>query len=717
MKKGSVRALRFFNSSVFAFLISAGTVFCPITAFHLPAYYLSLFLFCLFSSVFAALIFQSKHAWLFVCILTCLFGVALYYFWNPIYQAFSAALETISSQYSIPFDSISTITLVADQEAGAPVTAYFYVICLILSILTAWVISDRLSLWIIAAASLPHLIICLIILETVPAWWSLLILSLAYFLMILTQDLRCHSGTAGDRLALQLFLPAVLLVALIALLVSPNDYQRSDWVSNAQSTFSKAVDHLSFLRYNEENGHVEFVSPFSPSTLGSRVWDSSVSRVNLEKVGPQVKTGLHVMQVYSDFSATFHLRADSLATYENNEWTALDSKLYQSASISPGVLMSNSTGVSSNLQIKTDMKASIFYIPYKPVSFPDQAELVGDAYVLNPDQVLDYTVPYVSGTPSADLNSNYETFVFQNYLEVPEETRNSLASIVSLFPISSYSSVEAQAAAVSNYVESSAAYSLDTPHVPDGEDFVVWFLTQCDTGYCVHYATSAAILLRCLGIPARYVTGYLVEAKGGQWTNVTEDNAHAWVEYYVKGEGWNVLDPTPPEPANPESTDSSHAEQASSSQIEKAGASASVSESTESAQSIGIAVSSNSSTAAASVKKQNLSWVVFLILFLVFFFGWRYIVLGLRHMVLNKGSYNHRALANFRHIHWLDRQLGRSDPEELHDIALKARFSQHKISKDELSQLIQYSDQATRELLSHPNRFKQICYRIIFGLG
>jgi len=86
-------------------------------------------------------------------------------------------------------------------------------------------------------------------------------------------------------------------------------------------------------------------------------------------------------------------------------------------------------------------------------------------------------------------------------------------------------------------------------------------------------------------------------------------------------------------------------------------------------------------------------------------------------MVLNKGSYNHRALANFRHIQWLDRQLGISDPEELHDIALKARFSQHKISKDELSQLIQYSDQATRELLSHPNRFKQICYRIIFGLG
>jgi transglutaminase-like putative cysteine protease len=724
MKKTSAKWSRFFSSFLFSALISIGTVFCPITAFQIPVQREELILFCIAVSLAAALVFQAKRAWILICALTVPLAAALYYFWDRLFQAFSVALNLVTTQYAIPFDSISAVTLVPDLPAGAEATYYFFLAATVLAFVTAWVISDRLSIWIVAAVSLPHLIICLIILETVPAWWALLILSAAYALMILTQGLRRHSGAAGDRLTVQVLIPSLLLAVLLAVLVSPADYQRSDWISKAQTTFSRTVNHLSFLRYNEKNGHVEFVSPFTPSTLGSRVWDSSVSRVNLDKVGPQSKTGLQVMQVYSDMAATFHLRADSLATYESNAWTALDSSLYKSASISQGVLMSGSTSGSSVMKFKTDMKASIYYTPYKPTALPENAESVGDAYILNPDQQVEYDVPFVSGAPSADTGSDYETFVYANYLQVPDETRSQLADITALFPSQSYASVGAQAAAVANYVETSASYDLNTPHVPGGEDFTVWFLKESDTGYCVHYATATAVLLRCLGIPSRYVTGYLIQTKAGQWTNVTEDDAHAWVEYYVKGQGWQVVDPTPPEPEQTESgstgsqSSSKPEETTTPETVSKPDVSTSTPEVTPPTP--GVSSSSSGNTASQQSSRKGISAagkrVIIIVFVLIILYFWHVFVKRLRNIFLHRGSLNRQVISYFRHIQWLNKLAGKPDPIEFHDMALKARFSQHKMTAEELTRLREYADATTKELLSQPKKSRRFLYRMVYGL-
>lgn len=102
--------------------------------------------------------------------------------------------------------------------------------------------------------------------------------------------------------------------------------------------------------------------------------------------------------------------------------------------------------------------------------------------------------------------------------------------------------------AVTEFVRSSARYDLDTPSMPAGQsDFAAWFLTESDTGYCVHFAAATAAMLRALQVPARVVTGYLVDAEAGNWTEVTMDNAHAWAEYYCWGLGWVPLEATPPD--------------------------------------------------------------------------------------------------------------------------------------------------------------------------
>ena len=51
-------------------------------------------------------------------------------------------------------------------------------------------------------------------------------------------------------------------------------------------------------------------------------------------------------------------------------------------------------------------------------------------------------------------------------------------------------------------------------------------------------------MLRALDIPARMVTGYLVDAKADAWVEVTGENAHAWAEYYSLGVGWVPLEAT-----------------------------------------------------------------------------------------------------------------------------------------------------------------------------
>lgn len=82
-------------------------------------------------------------------------------------------------------------------------------------------------------------------------------------------------------------------------------------------------------------------------------------------------------------------------------------------------------------------------------------------------------------------------------------------------------------------------------------DFLSYVLRQQSGGYSVHYATAATLMLRYLGVPARYVEGYFLPAdeaekfRGGDVIRLTENHAHAWAEYYLDGVGWIPFEVTP----------------------------------------------------------------------------------------------------------------------------------------------------------------------------
>jgi transglutaminase-like putative cysteine protease len=79
---------------------------------------------------------------------------------------------------------------------------------------------------------------------------------------------------------------------------------------------------------------------------------------------------------------------------------------------------------------------------------------------------------------------------------------------------------------------------------------LVGFVTKTHAGYCQYFAGAMALMLRYLGIPARVAVGFAggtYDSKHHVW-NITDREAHAWVEVWFTGYGWVPFDPTPSAP-------------------------------------------------------------------------------------------------------------------------------------------------------------------------
>jgi hypothetical protein len=63
-------------------------------------------------------------------------------------------------------------------------------------------------------------------------------------------------------------------------------------------------------------------------------------------------------------------------------------------------------------------------------------------------------------------------------------------------------------------------------------------------GYCMHFATTMAAVLRDLGVPTRLAQGFLPGTVTGDVAVIRDRDAHAWVEVYFPGYGWVTFDPT-----------------------------------------------------------------------------------------------------------------------------------------------------------------------------
>lgn len=165
------------------------------------------------------------------------------------------------------------------------------------------------------------------------------------------------------------------------------------------------------------------------------------------------------------------------------------------------------------------------------------------------------------------------------YLEVPDRC---IVAVAKVCDEEGFSGTEEEIAEqVVSYFDDNYSYTLRPGYYFGNPDYISHFLLESKRGYCTHFASAATMLFRRMGIPARYIEGYafsyynVVEngelVEGAEYSDyydgyapigetalieleIPDAYAHAWVEIYVDGKGWIVIDPTPAQSSQEETT-------------------------------------------------------------------------------------------------------------------------------------------------------------------
>lgn len=263
-----------------------------------------------------------------------------------------------------------------------------------------------------------------------------------------------------------------------------------------------------------------------------------------------------VLSVKADKTGPLYLRSYSYTSYEGDGWTKgteytdlLDS-MYSYNYLTSAVIDENGGSVPSSVAIK--LINSPYVLPYYPLmdgtsvqtsdilytGTPENGEYTINFYALNYDDIKGMTQP--SGYTYSSEEAAYSSFVSSDarYLQIPSATRTFLENIISANSLSTIDDIV-------NYVKNAADYNISYNRALDSEqDKVIAFLKDYKEGVCSHFAEACTMMLRVIGIPARYVSGYYAYAIENEWVTITNMKRHAWTEVYLDGIGWVQIDAT-----------------------------------------------------------------------------------------------------------------------------------------------------------------------------
>ena len=279
-------------------------------------------------------------------------------------------------------------------------------------------------------------------------------------------------------------------------------------------------------------------------------------------------TGSQVFQVIVPSNAPSSLRlywrARTYDSYQNGQWL---NTVSQSQSFDPNnnvVLPTDSDRWLGTFDFVTSAPLSTLFVPPQPlwVSVPAMAETA-----INPDASKDVTAfranpPLEAGviyTVQAFLTNasiailrkagtDYPGWVDERYLQLPDTVTDRTRQLAQKIT-SGLQNPYDKAAAITSYLRDTIPYSDVVPEQPSGQDSIDWFLFDLQKGFCNYYASAEVVLLRSIGIPARFAVGY---AQGERQSDgryiVRQKDAHAWPEVYFTGLGWVEFEPTASQP-------------------------------------------------------------------------------------------------------------------------------------------------------------------------
>ncbi len=403
------------------------------------------------------------------------------------------------------------------------------------------------------------------------------------------------------------------------------------------------------------------------------------------------------------------------------------------------------------------------YVPYHILSQPDElsgARFMYDSYLARAEDVWTHTLyvqPGCDPLSGAELPAevepkeyDYTNFVYTAYWDVPDACQDAIYGALEDLAVdmagslpggednpayqeyqeylsltsSDWPTIEemqqrqrksplVMAHLVAAYLDGLAEYDPDTPAAPDGEDFVTYFLTESRRGYCMHFASAATLLLRAMGIPARYVTGYVVDVPSSGHVNVPDSAAHAWVEVYIEGYGWEPVEVTPAYAgsnpgqsgtATPTPTPTATPTPTPTQSVQPSARPSAAPDDDKEDQ-----------PEAAPLDLRFILIPAAVVLVILAFPARRAIGRSRREKRFGQANTNRAVIAAYLHLKKLEKWGGQT-PEEVFELAKKARFSPHTLTEAERHTAVEAARTVSAQVDKALPWYKRLCCRYILGL-
>ncbi|WP_018923632.1 DUF4129 domain-containing transglutaminase family protein [Salsuginibacillus kocurii] len=193
---------------------------------------------------------------------------------------------------------------------------------------------------------------------------------------------------------------------------------------------------------------------------------------------------------------------------------------------------------------------------FENVSLDPNTGMLERLYDTEPEASDSFTINYeaarfpIERMRDVEGTEQDEAHIQEDYLQLPNSLPERVEDLAHELT-DEYGNRYDKARAVEDYL-SGPEFTYDTENVAvpsSGEDYVDQFLFETQRGYCDNFSTSMVVLMRALDIPARWVKGFTpgeeIEFSSGYTTReITNANAHSWVEVYFPEVGWVPFEPT-----------------------------------------------------------------------------------------------------------------------------------------------------------------------------
>ena len=421
--------------------------------------------------------------------------------------------------------------------------------------------------------TLPFSVFCVAV-SDYPPLLPLLGMLLFWFLTAIGGSFfRKESGSSIG--VLTALLPLVILLAALLLIVNPQSYEYQP----PQLRFDEQLYAVgkAFRQLAEKLTHDEFelsvpaqyapretvlmqpspVQQGQPTSVqdvllssmpqeepASILWQGADGKLDLTTETDPALLDKVFLRVRASESGPVYLRALSFGDYTGTGWLAAEERAPVSSLSFTAKALAFSGAEEKQLSMRLLLAAPCHFTPYfseesgSPDSFIPSANRLSyiAAYQFSGLALESASIPQEL---AADELS-YREYAHEYYTRLPDAARSALLALLAEKDLLSS---EAPVSDIAVFVQQTGQYDTEVGTYPS-DDYALYFLTEAQRGYCLHFATAATALYRAAGIPARVTVGFLVHALAGRTVDVTGADAHAWVEIYQDGLGWLPVEVT-----------------------------------------------------------------------------------------------------------------------------------------------------------------------------